>query len=198
MNRLTPSRFLLPVFCLTACLCSSPGRAQDTGAPAGKPASAHDGRHDFDFEFGAWHTRVKVRTHPLTGSNTWVEFAGSTLVRKVWNGAANLVDLDVSSKSGGHLQLASFRLYNPATRQWSLNVANMRTGTIGVPTVGGFVNGRGAFYDKETWDGKPIVVRFVIIPRSADAIHFVQAFSADGGKTWETNWVADDTRVVAR
>ena len=155
----------------------------------------HDGRRDFDFEFGAWHTHVRLLTHPLTGSHTWVQYDGTTLVRKVWNGAANLVELDVRNESGGRLQLASLRLYDPATRQWGLYVGNMRTGTLGVPTVGGFANGRGMFYDKEEWDGKPILVRFAIIPRSSRAVHFVQAFSADGGKTWETNWIADDTRM---
>jgi hypothetical protein len=141
---------------------------------------------------------VRVLAHPLTGSKTWVQYDGTTLVHKVWSGAANLVELDVRSKSGGRLQLASLRLYEPATRQWRLYVSNIRTGTLGVPTVGGFSSGRGVFYDTEEWDGKPIRVRFVIIPRGRDAVHFVQSFSADGGETWETNWIADDTRVAAR
>lgn len=64
-----------------------------------------------------------------------------------------------------------------------------------MPTVGGFANGRGVFYDRESWDGKPIVVRFVITPHGNDAVHFAQAFSADGGRTWETNWIADDIRI---
>lgn len=77
-------------------------------------------------------------------------------------------------------------------------MSNIRTGTLGVPTVGGFSDGRGVFYDKEVWAGKPILVRFAITPRSSAAVHFVQAFSADGGKTWETNWIADDTRLAVR
>jgi hypothetical protein len=68
---------------------------------------------------------------------------------------------------------------------------------LGVPTVGGFANGRGVFYDRETWEGKPIVVRFVITPLGSDAVHFVQAFSADHGRTWETNWIADDRLIRA-
>lgn len=70
-----------------------------------------------------------------------------------------------------------------------------RGGELGVPTVGGFKDGRSEFYDHETWDGRPIVVRFVITPRGPDAIHFEQAFSTDDGKTWELNWIADDTRT---
>jgi len=163
-------------------------RSADTGPAGGR-------QHDFDFEFGTWRTHVKRLAHPLTGSQTWIEYDGTTRVQKVWNGAANLAELDVRSKSAGHLQLASLRLYDPVKRQWNLNVTAVGAGTLGVPTVGGFSKGCGVFSDRETWDGKPIVVRFVITPRGDDAIHFVQAFSEDGGKTWETNWIADDTRI---
>jgi hypothetical protein len=62
-----------------------------------------------------------------------------------------------------------------------------------VPTIGEFKDGRGEFYDQETFNGRAILVRFVISNISANACHFEQAFSADGGKTWEVNWIADDT-----
>ncbi|HUA79869.1 MAG TPA: hypothetical protein VL997_05815 [Dyella sp.] len=168
------------------------------GMVAAQPASGtpNDG-HEFDFEIGTWKTHVSLLSHPLTGSKTWAEYNGVTVVRKVWDGQANLVELDMKNASS-HLQLASLRLYNPATHQWSLNVVNAKSGELGVPTVGAFADGRGVFYDKEVWDGKPIVVRFVIEPRNADAVHFEQAFSADNGKTWEINWIADDTRMKDR
>lgn len=84
-------------------------------------ASGHDGSHDFDFEFGTWRTHVKLLQNPLAaGSKRWVEYDGKSLVRRVWNGAANLVELDVRSSSAGHLQLASFRLYDPIAGHWSL------------------------------------------------------------------------------
>ncbi|GLQ94406.1 hypothetical protein [Dyella acidisoli] len=165
------------------------------GTVRAQPADVgHNDGREFDFEFGTWKTHVSLLKQPLTGSKTWAEYDGITVVHKVWDGQANVLELDMKNASS-HLKLASFRLYNPATRQWSLYVANSRSGTLGVPGIGGFANGRGMFYDKETWDGKPIMVRFVITLRSADAIHFEQAFSADDGKTWETNWIADDTRV---
>jgi hypothetical protein len=167
-----------------------------SGAGLAQSASIgeHDGQHDFDFEFGTWNTHVSMLAHPLTGSKEWREYSGVSVVHKVWNGAANVVDLDMKNASS-HLQLASFRLYNPSTRQWALYTTNSHSGTLGVPAVGGFADGRGVFLDKENLEGKPIWVRFVVTPRSADAIHFEQAFSADGGKTWETNWIADDTRI---
>ena len=164
--------------------------------PAQSPGHGRTGARAFDFSFGTWRTHVSRLAHPLTGSRSWVEYDGTTVVSKVWHGAANLVQLDVSGAAGAHLQLASLRLYDPATDRWSLYVTSIRAGSLGVPTVGGFSNGRGVFYDKEDWNGKPILVRFVITPRGADAVHYVQSFSADDGKTWETNWIADDRRAA--
>jgi hypothetical protein len=162
-----------------------------TGAPA---SSARDGAHDFDFEIGSWKTHVSRLTHPLTGSKTWVDYEGTTVVRKVWDGRANLVELEVTGPSG-HIEGLSLRLYNPDSHQWSLNFSNSSGGTLGVPTVGEFTNGRGEFFDQESLDGRSILVRFVIAPQTADTIRFEQAFSGDGGKTWEVNWIATDTRV---
>ena len=157
-------------------------------------AAPPDASHGFDFELGSWKTHVSRLLHPLAGSKEWADYDGTTEVTPVWNGRANLVQLEVDGKAG-HLEFLSLRLYRPDDGQWSLNVASSRGGVLGVPTVGGFKDGYGEFYDHESWDGRPIVVRFVITPRGPDAIHFEQAFSADDGKTWELNWVADDTRV---
>ena len=104
------------------------------------------------------------------------------------------VELDVEG-AGAHFQGLSLRLYDPEARQWSLHYANASDGHLGVPTVGEFKDGRGEFYDQETLNGRAILVRFLILPVSADTIRFEQAYSDDGGKTWELNWVALDTRV---
>src|SRR5690349_1939537 len=84
------------------------------------PAAAAPGQHDFDWEFGTWKTVVKRRLRPLTGSQEWVEYQGTTTVSKVWKGRANLVELDVTGPAG-RLEALSLRLYNPESRQWSLN-----------------------------------------------------------------------------
>src|SRR5215212_2320147 len=76
-----------------------------------------DGQHDFDFEIGTWKTHLSRRLRPLTGSTTWVEYEGTTVVRKVWNGRANLVEL-VADGPAGHFEGLSLRLYNPRSRQW--------------------------------------------------------------------------------
>ncbi len=116
------------------------------------------------------------------------------MVRKVWDGRANLVELEVDGP-GGHVEGLSLRLYNPQSHQWSLNFANANGGTLSVPTVGEFKNGRGEFYDQEPFNGRMILVRNVWMDMTANSCRFEQSFSDDGGKTWETNWIAVDTRV---
>jgi hypothetical protein len=165
------------------------------GASAQESATTHrDGRLDFDFELGTWKTHLRRLVHPLTGSSTWVEYDGTSVVRKVWDGRANLLELEVTGPAG-HIEALSLRLYNPDSGQWSLNFASSAGGTIGQPTVGEFRNGRGEFYDQETIGGRAVLVRFIISDIRPDSCHFEQAFSADGGKTWEVNWIATDTRL---
>lgn len=167
-------------------------------APSAHPAaSVRDGSRDFDFEIGTWKTQLRRLVHPLSGSTNWAEYEGSTVVRKVWNGAANLVELEVSGPAG-HIGALSLRLYDPATHQWSLNFANRAVGQISPPpTVGAFKEGRGEFFDEEEFNGRKILVRFVIFNINATSCQFEQAYSDDGGKSWEVNWIATDTRVDA-
>lgn len=153
-----------------------------------------DGQHDFDFHLGTWKTHLRRLLNPLTGSNKWVEYEGTTVVRKVWNGRANLVEL-VADGPAGHFEGLSLRLYNPQSRQWSLNFANAAGGVMALPTTGEFKNGRGEFYNQETFNGRSIFVRFVISDITPNSCRFEQAFSNDGGQTWEVNWIATDTRV---
>jgi hypothetical protein len=151
-------------------------------------------QHGFDFEFGAWKMHMKQLLHPLTGSHSWTTYDGPSVVRKLWNGRSNLGEIDLSGP-GGHIQGLSLRLYDPQSHQWYLNFANAETGTMGPPTIGEFKNGRGEFYDQETYAGRAIFVRFIMSDMTGRTFHFEQAFSADGGRTWETNWIADFTRV---
>jgi len=153
-----------------------------------------DGQHDFDFEIGTWKTHLRRLVHPLTGSTTWVEYEGTSVVRKVWNGRANLVEL-VADGPGGHFEGLNLRLYNPESHQWSLNFAGSSGGALSQPTIGEFKNGRGEFFDQETLNGRAILVRFVMSDTTPDSCRFEQAFSEDGGKTWEVNWIATDTRL---
>ncbi|HLA73719.1 MAG TPA: hypothetical protein VK624_19610 [Steroidobacteraceae bacterium] len=162
--------------------------------PPAEAAARRDGQHDFDFNIGTWKTHLRRLVQPLTGSRTWIEYDGTTVVRKVWEGRANLAELEAGGPKG-HLQVLSLRLYDPRAGQWSLNSASSTGGGISVPTVGEFRNGRGEFYDYESFNGRMILVRNVWSDITANSCRFEQAFSDDGGKTWEVNWIATDTRI---
>jgi hypothetical protein len=183
---------------LFACLffsLSTCGLAQTEPATQSSAASRQrDGQHDFDFEFGTWKTHLKRLLRPLTGSTTWVEYEGTTVVRKVWDGRANLVELVVDGPAG-HFEGLSLRLYDPQSRQWSLNFSSLGSGSMSPPAVGQFRNGRGEFFNSETLNGRPILVKFVISDITSNSCRFEQSFSDDGGKTWEVNWIAVDTRT---
>src|SRR5262245_6947741 len=175
-------------------LCSLLMILQPLYAAEEKKPQLRDGQHDFDFHIGTWKTHLKRLQNPLTGSTKWVEYEGTTVVRKIWNGGANLVEL-VADGSAGHFEGLSLRLYNPESRQWSLNFANRGAGTMTTPTIGEFRNGRGEFYQQDFLNGRLILVRFLISDITPNSCRFEQAFSDDGGRTWEVNWIATDTRT---
>ena len=163
------------------------------GTEAQTSALQRDGQHDFDFEFGTWKSHISRRLHPLTGSTTWVQMEATVVVRQVWNGRANLMELMADSPTG-HLEELDLRLYNPQSHQWSRNFANSSDGTIEPPMFGEFKNGRGEFIGSDTLNGKAILVRHVFSEITPDSHHFEQSFSDDGGATWELNFVATLTR----
>ena len=175
-------------------------QAQTTSATANsevqKADTERDGQHDFDFQFGSWNAHNKRLSHPLTGSNEWVEFDSTIVARPIWGGRANMDEFEGNAPTG-HIEGMTIRTYNPKSHEWSLYWANAANGVISLPpTVGKFRDdGRGDFYDQEDYNGKPITVRYQWTVVSADKTHWEQAFSTDSGKTWETNWVIEATRV---
>jgi len=161
-------------------------------APSAQDA-AQNGRHDFDFEIGTWKTRLSRLVTPLSGSTTWVHYEGTSVVRKVWDGRANLVELNVEGPAG-RIEGLSLRLYDPQSATWMIHYANSRDGQLTPPLTGRFTNGRGEFRGADTLNGRSILVRFVISDITPGSCRFEQAFSVDEGKTWEVNWIATDTR----
>src|SRR5262249_3719810 len=119
-----------------------PAQTHSVAAKAGQQRNTveRDGQHDFDFEIGSWKTHVRRLVHPLTGSTTWVEYEGTTVVRKIWNGRADLLELEADGPSG-HFEGMNLRLYNPQSHQWSLNFANSNSGTVSQPTIVEFKTG---------------------------------------------------------
>jgi hypothetical protein len=176
----------LPVFAQN----SDPSKTASQSAIAER-----DGQHDFDFELGSWKIHLKKLVHPLTGSTSWVEFDGTSVTGKVWDGRAQLEQFETDSPVAGHIEGLTLRLYHPQTRQWRLYWANAKDGTLVVPQIGEFRDGRGEFYAEDTLNGRAILVRFLWSDTNTSKPHFEQAFSDDGGKTWEVNWITDQTRV---
>ena len=178
--------------CLAIALLAMNAPAQP---PVDPPAATDNGQRDFDWEIGTWKTELRRLAKPLSGSREWVEYSGTSVVRKVLDGRANLVELRVQGPAGT-IEGASLRLFNPQAGQWSLHYASARNGALTRPVHGRFRDGRGEFYGEEDLDGKAILVRFVISEITADSARFEQAYSEDGGRNWETNWIAVDTRIA--
>jgi hypothetical protein len=184
MALLKPSAGMFIALLLAGWLFAATGAAAQT--------QLGDGAHDFDWEIGAWDTRVRVRA-PLSEEEAWTEFRGTSIVHSFSQTRSNLVDLSVAN-GARRIEGVSLRLYNPQTRQWSLNFASMRDGVLTAPVYGGFADGRGVFHGQDTVDGRVVLVRFVISEITPTSAHFVQSYSADGGQTWIDNWIATDTR----
>jgi hypothetical protein len=153
-----------------------------------------DGQHDFDPLLGKWKYHLKRRLNPLTGSNSWVELEGTGICYKVWDGGAELDTIEVEGPTG-HIEGLTLRVYNPQSHQWRLYWANRKIGVTDPPQVGEFKNGRGEFFAQDTINGKTILIRFVWTDLTTNSPHFEQSFSDDGGKTWEVNWITDQTRI---
>ena len=183
--------FLSSVIALCAVVALVPAQSVSSRSQA---AAVHDGQHDFDFELGHWHIHLKKLMHPLTGSKDWVEFDGTSVTQKLWDGRAQIEQFETDS-SVGHLEGLTLRTFNPQTHQWFLYWANAKDGQVVVPQVGQFKNGVGEFYAEDVLNGKHIFVRFIWSKTDTDRPHFEQAFSEDGGKTWEVNWITDQERV---
>lgn len=168
------------------------GAAPPTPAPSAANAQ-RDGSHDFDWDIGPWRTHQRRRLHPLTGSNTWVEYEGTDIVRKLWDGA-NTGMIEANGPAG-RLQIFTIRLYNPDSHQWSIAFVNSAAGVMSPTLTGDFKDGRAQFYDQEPYRGRQILVRFAISDITASSCRFEQSFSDDGGKTWEVNFIVTETRM---
>jgi hypothetical protein len=167
----------------------------NSAGPTQKSGVERDGQHDFDPLIGAWKYHLKKLLHPLTGSTDWVEFDGTGVCYKIWDGRSQLDTIEVDSPAAGHIEGLTLRLYNPQSHQWRLYWANSKIGVMDPPQIGEFKNGRGEFFAQDTINGKVVLIRFVWTNTTTSTPHFEQSFSDDGGKTWEVNWITDQTRV---
>ena len=154
-------------------------------------ASAPD---DFDFVIGDWHVRHRRLAERLAGCTDWVEFDGEMSTRPILGGFGNVED-NLLRFPDGEFRAIALRAFDPETSQWRIWWLDGRfPDRLDVPVLGGFDSGVGTFYANDVLDGRPITVRFLWTRVDADRLRWEQAFSADDGATWETNWTMDFTR----
>ncbi|WP_198683178.1 hypothetical protein [Peristeroidobacter agariperforans] len=148
----------------------------------------------FDFLHGQWdvvHRKLKDR---LAGNNQWFEFPGTLSVAPILGGLGNF-DENVLRDPNGTYQASSLRLFNPGAQQWSIWWLDSRFPAVEPPVVGGFQGGKGTFYAHDVFKGQPIRVRTTYELLKSDRAQWTQAFSPDGGASWEVNWVMDFKRA---
>lgn len=147
--------------------------------------------NDFDFLHGDWDVANRRLTKWLVGSDHWEEFPGLSRSHGFFGGAGNFDEISFSTKGCSG---ATMRTFDQESKEWSIHWVDSRTGRMDPPMIGRFDGGVGTFYGDDTHQDTPVRVRFIwseITPASA---RWAQAFSVDGGRTWETNWVMDFTR----
>lgn len=188
-----PYRRILTVALSAALLFAT--AASGDASPSLASSTIADGQRDFDWEIGTWRSTVQVLANPLSESpDEWLQFTGTSTVRPLSDRRANVVELAASGPAG-RIDGLNLRLYEPQAQRWSLTFVNMRDGLLTPAVYGSFRDGVGEFYGDDQLGGRPIKVRFLIVRVGQDEARFEQAFSADGGTTWETNWIAVDRRI---
>ena len=168
----------------------------DSGPGMNQTDSAAPGLHDFDFLVGQWQAHHRKLKQRLANNHEWIEFEGTLFTQPLMGSYSN-VDDTVLNVPGAPYRGVALRSFDPETQQWSIWWLDSRTphAPLDPPMKGSFHNGVGTFYGDDTLNGKPVRARFLWSDITPTSGHWEQAYSPDGGKTWETNWVQDITRV---
>jgi len=161
---------------------------------AQEKSTVRDGRHDFDFSVGKWKTHISQLIHPLSHFNDWVKLEGDVTIRSIGDGKGFLEEIEVKNPSGNFNAITLF-LYDPKAGQWSETFTNLGSGVPEAPKIGEFKDGVAEMYATTTFNGRAILVRGKWSDITANTHTYEEAFSEDGGKTWETNLIANEERV---
>ena len=179
-------------------LCSTTAFAQTSSesAKSGTQSATveRDGQHDFDWIAGRWKEHTKIRVRSLTGPNTWIEFDGTGIAYKIWDGRA-MLDESEADTPNGHVEGLMLYTYGPQTHQWYIYFASGKDGKIGLPNVGEFKDGRGEFYVQDNLNGRLLLNRYVWSATTSASPHYEESWSSDGGRTWELVRIVDFTRI---
>lgn len=172
----------------------APAQTAERTSPPAQEAANLSGLRDFDFEIGEW--RVHHRVKRPVGAQQWTEFDGTCSNRPLMNGYANVENHRFERAQGVSYGVA-LRAYDPKTAQWAIWWVDGRDphGALDPPVKGRFDKGVGTFYVDSTLDGKPIRTRFLWSQITPTSARWEQAYSSDAGKTWETNWIMEFSRI---
>jgi hypothetical protein len=187
---------LLAMALLLPCLIAGVTTAQTPPSAAAKSSPARDGGHDFDFLIGDWKAHVRRLPNRLVGSHAWDEYDGISRHKKILDSNSNFEEFEVWSRERSlHIKAQTLRLYDPESHQWRIYLVDVDKGTLDLPPVVGQFNGRlGEFYNQQDWHGRAVLVRYAWTDISPQASKMEQSFSADGGKSWEVNWICELSR----
>ena len=173
------------------CISYSSVAISQTSTPT--PA-VHDGQHDFDFNLGVWHTHISRIVDPFTSGSPSVELNGTVTVRKVWDGKAELEEIEADGPKG-HWEGLTLFLYNPTAHQWSQSFANSKAGILS-SNVGEFKDGRVVLVGQDnSVTDKTILVRAVWSDIKPESHQYEEFYSNDGGTTWVRSFTANLTRA---
>jgi hypothetical protein len=184
---------------IVAALLASLAIAATSFASAPSPAVSRDNApaavHDFDFLVGHWRSHHRKLRERLANNHEWIEFDGTLEMHKLMDGYSN-VDDNMFEVPGEPYRGVGLRAFDAKSQQWSIwwLDSRMPQAPLDPPVKGSFQNGVGTFYADDTLRGKPVRLRFVWSGITGNSCHWEQALSADGGKTWETNWIMDFVR----
>lgn len=152
-------------------------------------AAVASSKHDFDFLLGSWTVQHRRLKHRLVHSSEWETFSGTCRTWPVLDGHGDIDD-NVLEAPAGTYRAVTLRSFDSHTKSWSIWWLDGRhPHELDPPVVGGFHNGVGTFFANDTFNGRPMVVRYLWSDITPDSAKWQQAFSDDGGKTWETNWI---------
>lgn len=163
------------------------------------PIENHDAAGDqaraFDFLIGQWRVHHRKLRHRLAGCTDWNEFEGEMSSRPILGGLGN-IDENVLDDPAEAYEAVALRLFDPALRRWSIWWIDGRRNLLEPPVHGDFRGGIGVFTGEDSLEGRPILIRFFWTAMETGSPRWEQAFSGDGGATWETNWIMEFERLT--
>lgn len=186
-SHLLRSGFLSTALAIGALAFAAPGPAVADGAKT-QAKVAHDGSHDFGFALGTWRTHIQSLDKPLTGSHSWESMEGVKVSRQLWSGRAQWEEITAAG-AAGRIEGGTLVIYSPESRQWTQTFVST-DGMIGTPLIGEFKNGVGEFAAPELFNGRTVLARATWSEITRASYKYEAAFSDDGGKTWETHFIA--------